>query len=325
MAPPFSIYDFFCGENFQSNDHLKDREMGDERVICCDRGSNAGFAEGMNIGANMGNNQNSWLPAMMMNGGANGMWNNPFVYLVWMMFAGRFFNNGNGWDGNGGGQAQQNIELQNEIQSLRSQMQDNQNSNLIMQAVNGNDAAINQLAQNLNCNFGALQGAVCDVRSGIEKLAGQVGFSAQNVINAVTLGNANMTQALQSCCCQTQKSILEMGYQNQLQNCQQTNAIQNAINAVGTAAQQGFNNISSQMQQGFCQVGYNTQAQTCSIINAGNANTQRIIDTLNTHWGLETSQKLQDAKFEISQLKQTQAITQAINGGCGCSTTCGCN
>lgn len=237
------------------------------------------------------------------------------------MFAGRFFNNGNGWgDGNGGGQAQQNIEIQSQLQDLRSQMSDNQNSNLIMQAIHGNDNAINQLSQNLNCNFGALSGAICDVRGGIDKLAGQVGFSSEKVINAVTLGNANLVQALQSCCCQTQKSILEMGYQQQLQNCQQTNAIQNSINAVGVAAQQGFNNIGAQLQQGFCQVGYNTQAQTCEIINSGNANTQRIIDTLNNHWGLETSQKLQDAKFEISQLKQNQYLANIIQGGCGCGS-----
>jgi hypothetical protein len=296
----------------------------DEKIYCFDKPSSDHNAALWATMANK-NNSNEFLPYAMMNGGMGNQWNNPFIYLVWMMFAGRFFGNGNGWGGdNNGGQAQQNIELQNQIQSLRSQMQENQNSNLVMQAIQGNDAAINQLSQNLNCNFGALQGAVCDVRSGIEKLAGQVGFSSQNVINAVTLGNANLTSALQSCCCQTQKSILEMGYQNQLQNCQQTNAIQNSINAVGVAAQQGFNNMGSQMQQGFCQVGYATQAQTCDIINAGNANTQRIIDTLNNHWGAELSQKLQDAKFEISQLQQTQKLSSLITGNsCGCS--CGCN
>jgi hypothetical protein len=32
--------------------------------------------------------------------GGNGMWNNPFMYLVWMYMM-RWMN-GNGWDNNGG-------------------------------------------------------------------------------------------------------------------------------------------------------------------------------------------------------------------------------
>ena len=67
-----------------------------EKIYCTDRGSDAmAYLAGMN-------GQRGTDPmamAAMMNG--NGMWNNPFVYLVWMMFAGRFF--GNGWDGNAGG------------------------------------------------------------------------------------------------------------------------------------------------------------------------------------------------------------------------------
>jgi hypothetical protein len=112
-----------------------------------------------------------------------------------------------------------------------------------------------------------------------------------------------------------------MGYQNQLSNCQQTYNITSAIRDASVVNQQNFMGLGNQIQQGFCQVGYATQAQTCDIINSGNANTQRIIDTLNNHWSQECSQKLQDAKFEISQLKQNQYLAGIINGsncGCGC-------
>lgn len=71
--------------------------------------------------------------AAMMNGGMGNQWNNPFTYLVWMMFAQRMW--GNDW---GNGQNAQNVELQNQIQSLHSQIADNQNSNMIMDAINGN-------------------------------------------------------------------------------------------------------------------------------------------------------------------------------------------
>lgn len=287
-----------------------------EKVYCYDHPSAYGNNEAL-LAAMLGKDKGCDPMAMaaMMNGGmGNGMWNNPFVYLVWMMFAGRFFGNG-GWDG-ANGQGQQNIEVQNQLQAIRSQLADNQNSGLIMDAIKGNNAAIGQLASNLNCDFNALNSAICGVKSAIEHVGGQVGFSSERIINAVNMGDCNVIQALKDCCCTTQKSILEMGYQNQLQNCQQTNTIMGGINTVNTGLERGFSNVA-----------YETQKQTCDIINAGNANTQRIIDVLNGHWQNECSQKLQDAKFEISQLKQNQYLAGLINGnnGCGCGCGCGCN
>ena len=261
---------------------------GTEKIYCTDRGSDAmAYLAGMN-------GQRGTDPmamAAMMNG--NGMWNNPFVYLVWMMFAGRFFN-GNGWDGNGGGCTAQ-------LDSLRNQMADNQNSGLIMDAIKGNQTAIGQLASNLNCDFNQLQSAICCVKSAIEQVSGQVGFTAERVINAVNMGDCNIIQAIKDCCCTTQKSILEMGYQNQLQNCQQTHQIMGGINLLNTGLERGFANVA-----------YEAQAQTCQLINAGNANTQRIIDTLNCHWNAELQQKYQDARLELSQQRQNAYLISQL-------------
>ena len=113
-----------------------------EKIYCTDRGSDAmAYLAGMN--GNRG--CDPMAMAAMMNGGmGNGMWNNPFAYLIWLVFAGRFM--GNGWDGNGC--AQGNLTAQ--LDSLRNQMSDNQNSGLIMDAIKGNATAIGQLARNLN-------------------------------------------------------------------------------------------------------------------------------------------------------------------------------
>ena len=250
---------------------------GIEKILCC--GPREGGNDAMTLAA--------------MNGGMNGMWNNPFVYLVWMMFAGRFF--GNGWE-NGG-----NPAIQGQIDSIKNQMADNQNSNLIMDAIKGNNVAIGQLASNLNCDFNALQGAICDVRGGIDKLAGQVGFSSERVINAINMGDCNIIQALKDCCCTTQKSILEIGYQNQLQNCQQTNTIMGGINTLNTGLERGFANVA-----------YAGQQQTCQLVNAGNANTQRIIDVLNCHWQQELQQKYADAQLELSQQRQNAYLISQL-------------
>ena len=278
-----------------------------EKVYCYDHPSAYNKQDNTALLAALMNRESPAEAMALMNG--NGMWNNPFVYLVWMMFAGRFFN-GNGW-GDGSGSAQ-GIEMQNQLQAIRSQMQDNQNSNLLMDAIKGNANAIGMLASNLNCDFNALNSAICDVRGAVDKVSGAIGYNAERVINAVNMGDCNVIQAIKDCCCATQKAILEQGYQNQLANCNQTNTIMTAINGVNTGIERGFSTVA-----------YETQKQTCDIINAGNANTQRIIDVLNNHWNQEQALALQDSKFRISQMEQNQYLLSQLKGNCGCNT-CGC-
>lgn len=289
-----------------------------EKVYCYDHPSAYNNCNEAAILAAMCNKQHTdpALTAMMANGGMNGMWNNPFVYLVWMMFAGRFFNNGNGWGDCNGGQAAQNIELQNQLAAIRSQLSDNQNSTLLMDAIKGNNVAIGQLASNINCDFNALQNAICCVKSAIEQVGGQVGFSAERVINAVNMGDCNVIQAIKDCCCTTQKSILEQGYQNQLQNCQQTNTIMTGINGVNTGVERGFANLSNIVNQGFTQVGFQAQQDKCDIIRAGQENTQRIIDVLNNHWQADLQQRYNDARLELSQKTQNEYLINQLKKTC---------
>lgn len=275
-----------------------------EKVYCYDHPST--YNNDNALAMVLANRNNDPLTSMaMMNGGMGNQWNNPFIYLVWMMFAQRMWNN---QDPNNV-QGQQNIEVQNQLQAIRTQMQDNQNSGLLMDAIKGNNVAIGQLAQSLNCNFDALQGAICDVRGGIDKLSGQVGFSAERVINAVNAGDCNVIQALQNCCCNIRESIANLRSDVQLQMCQQTGELRNGQRDLGTA-----------LSQGFAQTAYETQKQTCDIITAGNANTQRIIDTLSNHWNDENQRKIQDLKFELSQEKQNNLIISKLNSfGCSCN------
>lgn len=274
---------------------------GTEKIYCVDHNDNSALTAAL-----LGNNMNGAEMAALMNNGNNWM-NNPFVYLVWMMFANRMW----GRDGEG----LQNTEIQNQISSLRTQMSDNQNSNLLMDAVRGNNTAIGQLASNLNCDFNSLQNAVCGVQAAIQNVAGQVGFSAERVINAANLGDLNIVSQLKDCCCATQKAIIETSAENRLSTCQQTNALQSSINT-------GFNNLSFAVQQGFSATGYETQRQTCDIINNQNSNTQKILDSLNNHWRDQLALEVQDLKFQKSQLEQNQYLINNLGGGCGCHCNC---
>lgn len=240
----------------------------------------------------------------------NQQWNNPFAYLIWMMFAGRFFNNG--WDGNG--QNAQNIEMQNQLQAIRTQLQDNQNSDCIKSAVMGVDANVRELSQMLNVDYNSLKDCCCDIRTGIARFSDQMGYRAEQVIAAMERGNSGILSAVQNCCCETQKELIRMQGNLNLQICQQTGELRNGQRDLGVA-----------ITQGFSQVGYQQGQDKCEILRAIEIGNQGIKDLLNTHWKDEQAREIQDLKNENALLKQTQRLLNAYrNGNCGCGCNDGC-
>lgn len=131
---------------------------------------------------------------------------------------------------------------------------------------NGNKDAINTLSTNLNCDVKSIDNALCSIQNAIGKVGGEVGFSAERVINAVNAGDCNVIKAISDCCCTTQRSIdsvnlnlTQMNADNRLSICQQTNTLQNAITS-------GFNTLSSENATRFNILGAKIDAQT-QIIN----------------------------------------------------------
>lgn len=215
-----------------------------------------------------------------------------FAYLIWMIFAMRMWNNNDDHQGNA---------IQSQLDAMRSQIADNQNSSLVMDAIRGNANAITQLASNLNCDFNALNNAICCVRSGIQEVAGNVNFSAERVINAINLGDANLTSALQNCCCQTQQNIIKMGYENQLGQ-------KDIVNQMQT----GFSQTNSGLERAASNLGFQMSQIACDLKTNANANTQRIVDVLNNHWQSDLQQRYNDARLELSQQKQNATLIAAL-------------
>lgn len=313
-----------------------------EKVICCDHCNNNDnlAAAAIMANANRRDNNDPMMAAMMGGGmfGANQWMNNPFAYMM-MMAMMRMF----GWNENGcnHGHNAQNIELMNQIQELRSQLQNNQNATLIREAIGDgftrNDFALSQLSQNLNIDFNTLQRCCCEVQAQIQNVAGQVGFSAERVINAANLGDCRVIEALKDCCCQNKELVQRMGYENQLglKDVQYTTQI--GFKDLGFSTREGFCGLGREVQFGFdrtntaveraaSSLGFQAQQDKCDIINTINAAQQRTADLLNGHWRDEQALALQDEKFKNSQLQQNIYIRDLVQGknNCGCSSCCGC-
>lgn len=245
------------------------------------------------------------MAAMMRNRDDDDMWNNPFAYMMMMGMMRYMY--GADWNNRDNGADVQRAEIQSQIESLRNQMADNQNSNLLMGAIQGNGNDLKMLASNLNCDFNALQNSICGIQAGIQQLGGQVGYSAERVINAISQGNLQMTIALKDCCCQTQQNIIRMGYETQMGQKDIINQMQQGFSYTNTGIERAASNLGFQMQQ-----------DKCDVIRAGENNTQRIIDTLTGHWSQEQANEIQDLKFKNSQLQQNIYLANLMNGGCGC-------
>lgn len=227
--------------------------MLEDRIIVQDRGFDAGLAALMQ-NANKGSLDPAALMAMMNN---NGMGGNGGWWWIWIILI--FFCWG-GFGGNGFGRGS------NEAGRLASELNTDANTNLLMQAINGNKDAISTLSSTLNCDLNAVQSALNQINAGVSQVSCDTKLASCEVINAIGSGNATLASQLASCCCDVRESIsgvnnniTKMGYENQLSVCNQTNTLQNAITG-------GFNNLIQDNAAKFNILGSKIDAQT-QIIN----------------------------------------------------------
>jgi hypothetical protein len=154
------------------------------------------------------------------------------------------------------------------IQNLNDLIQDNHNSDLTMQAINGNTAAITQLASLLNT-------------------------STDRISTAINV----MSSQMQNGMCGIKTEILSQGYQNQLSTCQQTNTILQQSQA-----------LTNTITNGFTAIGHQIQMMGCDIEKNDLANTQRIIDTLNGHWSSEQQGIINSLQSQLSEQRILNAV-----------------
>lgn len=165
--------------------------MLEDRIIVQDRGIDAGLAALMQ-NANKGSMDPAALLAMMNN---NGMGGNGGWWWIWIILL--FFC----WGGNGFGFGNRNAG------ALASELNTDANTNLLMQAINGNKDAISTLSTTLNCDINSVQTALNTINTGVSQIACDTKLASCEVINAITSGNASLASQLASCCCDVRSSL----------------------------------------------------------------------------------------------------------------------
>lgn len=185
-----------------------------------------------------GGDNNALTTALLAggNGGfGGGAWNNPIWALAFLGIL------GNGGFGNWGG------GNQSQLSQIQDTLNTNQGNTLLMNAITSNGAAnvtaVKELASAVNCNYNAVQGAISAVKDAISSVGNSLGMNTMQIVNAVNSGDTAIITAVKDCCCQTQQSVLKMGYENQINNLQQSQLIQNGFCQVGYEAAQNANGI----------------------------------------------------------------------------------
>lgn len=128
--------------------------------------------------------------SMMNNGGFGG--NNGWWWLFLLLFA----RGGFGFGENG---------------NLQSQLSNDRANDWVLQAINGNRSAIENLASTLNCDISAVQNTLCQIASQIQNVAAKTELSGAQIINAIQAGNSQVMNMLASCCCDL-KGIMNQGF-----------------------------------------------------------------------------------------------------------------
>ena len=269
----------------------------DTKVIAVEKDGSAMNMAALMTALNNSRNNPAEMLALLNNNGINGNQAYWFIFMMMMW----------GWGGNGWGGANRN-NVDEQLNAIRTQINNNSNTDLLNQAIQGNTAALQQLAMNLNQNYTAVSTAICGVQNAISQVGGRVDFNAERTINAFNFGNSQTQNqlgmlggkidfnaereinAFNQGVCGIKTTLLEGFGEDRLKICEQTNAITRAItelgNNLGIGMQAGFNNLSTQVSQGI----------------------QRIVDGQTQ----QTIQALRDKNFEWSQKAQTAEIINAI-------------
>lgn len=257
----------------------------------------------------------------------NQMFNNPWAYLILLSI---FQNGGFGNRfGNGGAVAGGVVatDIDAKLNALSNQIAQNQSTDSILSAIQGNSFAQSQLAQNLNVDFNAVQSGIGGLNMAIAQVGTQTGLGIMGVQQAISNGNLNIIQNLKDCCCTMRTESLQQGYENRLQTLQSSNLLNSNI------AAQGFNNqIQTERQtnllsSNITNQGYENQIRTINQtqdiltgVRAENTLTRASIDAFRNAWEqgryadlLEEKNNLQN-RLNLLELQnnETAAINAAI-------------
>lgn len=181
-----------------------------------------------------GNNNNGFG----LNGWGGGLIG--FILGILLGNGGLFGGNWGGFGANGAG--------------LANFMNNDNNTDLVLNAINGTDSDVRLLATTLNADVNEVRTAITNVQSAIQAVGAQNGMGFLQVTNAIQSGNASIAKQLCECCCENRLLTTQQGYEGRIQTIEQTNTLGATINGNGRAITDAIADLKTSMTREFCDV-----------------------------------------------------------------------
>ena len=237
------------------------------------------------------NDVNSLLPLLMCNGGFGG---GNWIWIIFLFFLYPLMRNG-GLFGNFG---QNGAGC---LGPLANMVNNNDGRDLLMQAINGNGAAVQRLATMFGTKVDMIQSAICQVNNSVAQVGCKIDSSTGALLNAGTQNTMTLANQLATCCCNLKNAITESAHQSQLETLRQTDAIKESVGGVGSAVTRGFSDV-----------GYALRDQTCNLDKSIGVVGDRIIARLDASEKSAMQDKINALQTQLTTEHQSGVIAQQI-------------
>lgn len=238
-------------------------------------------------------NNNGWN-----NGGFGlGGWGGGIVgFLLGLAFGG-------GWGGFGGFGG-------NGFGGVGNMVNSDSNRDVVLQAINGTDADVRQLATTLGMNYETISQGISDARLALANVGSQVGLSGLQVQNAILSGDASIVAKLQECCCENRLLTTQQGYEAQLRTVEQTNQLGSQADRNANSIIGAINAQTIAMNDQFCALKERELQNKIDTLTANNTALKTQID--NANQTAAVAAMLAPIQKEVSEIKAAQPNTVAV-------------
>ena len=210
-----------------------------------------------------------------------------------MLFGNGFGGWGNGFGNNGYG--------------IANQMNNNNNTDLIMNAINGTDSDVRALATTLNADFNQVSNAINSVRDAIATVGAQNGMGFLQVTNALQSGNAAISRQLCECCCENRLLTTQQGYESRIATIEQTNQLGSQADRNTQAIVAAIGNQSTMITKEFCDLKERELQNKIDALTAHNTQLQGQIS--NAAQTAQIAQLILPLQQELAAIKAAQPAT----------------
>lgn len=184
------------------------------------------------------------------------------------------------------------------------------NTDVILQAINGTDADVRQLATTFNSDFNTMSVAVNDARMAIANVAAQTGMTGLQVQNAILSGDSSIVAKLQECCCENRLLTTQQGYESRIQTIEQTNQLGSQADRNTGSIINAINAQTVAMNDQFCALKERELQNKIDTLTAQNTNLKGQID--NANQTAAVAAMLAPIQKEVSEIKACQPATVSV-------------